>query len=104
MQGQPGGFVVGFQENLQYQSKDIQLQPGEMLLLYTDGVTEAENSEQELFSAERFRSCVTAMRHRELQEMISGVRKEIARHAQGQPQSDDITMLALKYKGPSNKA
>ena len=100
----PAGFVVGFQENIQYQSKAIRLEPGEMLLLYTDGVTEAENTEQELFSGERLRSCVSALRHRELREMIAGVRKEIARHAEGQPQSDDITMLALKYKGPANQA
>jgi len=100
----PAGFVVGFQEDIQYQSKAIRLQPGEMLLLYTDGVTEAENTEQELFSGERLRSCLSALRHRELREMISGVRKEIASHAQAQPQSDDITMLALKYKGPANNA
>ncbi len=97
----PPGFVVGFQENLSYQSKTIRFKPGDLLLLYTDGVTEAENSNQELFSSERFRSCVSALRHREVKELIAGVRQEIALHAQSHPQSDDITMLAFKYKGPA---
>jgi sigma-B regulation protein RsbU (phosphoserine phosphatase) len=97
----PAGFVVGFQENLQYQSTTIRLKPGEMLFLYTDGVTEAENPSRELFSQERFRSSVLALRDREVRDIIAGVRQDIAGHAQSQYQSDDITMLAFKYKGPA---
>jgi sigma-B regulation protein RsbU (phosphoserine phosphatase) len=96
----PQGMVVGFRENLVYHSRTIRLKPGELLLLYTDGVTEAENSRLEAYSEQRLKSCVSALRHRELVELISGVRQDIALHAQSQPQSDDISMLALKYKGP----
>ena len=98
----PSGMVVGFQANSDYQSKTIRLKPGEMLLLYTDGVTEAQNPRSECFSENRLRECVSALRHLELREVIDGVKREVVLHAQTQPQSDDITMLALKYWGPAN--
>ncbi len=100
----PHGPVVGFQEYYNYQSKTIRLQPGEMLLLYTDGVTEAENPRAEHFSEKGLKACVSVLHDRELREVIAGVSQEVALHAQTQPQSDDITMLALRYKGPANNA
>ena len=100
----PPGFVIGFQENFRFESRTIRLEPGEMIFLYTDGVTEAQNPRLELFSEKRLKGCVTALRSRELQEIITGVKQEVALHAQTEPQSDDITMLALKYNGLVNKA
>ena len=96
----PPGFVVGFQENFKFESRTIHLKPGEMLFLYTDGVTEAQNSRLELFSETRLKACLSTLRDRELREIIAGVKQEIVLHAQTQLQSDDITMLALKYNGP----
>jgi sigma-B regulation protein RsbU (phosphoserine phosphatase) len=100
---QPGS-VVGFEENATYESKLIRLKPGDLLVLYTDGVIEAQNPNQDAFSLERFRSCVSALRSRELHEIIAGVRQDIALHAQGQSLSDDITLLALRYHGLSTQA
>jgi serine phosphatase RsbU (regulator of sigma subunit) len=100
----PCGLVVGFEVNTTYRSRTITLKPGEMLLLYTDGVTEAQNSRSECFSENRLKDCVLALRNRELREIVDGVKQEIALHAQTQPQSDDITMLALKYWGPAKNA
>jgi serine phosphatase RsbU (regulator of sigma subunit) len=93
------GPVIGFEENATYESKRIRLNPGDMLFLYTDGVIEAENPNQEAFSLERFRSCANALRAREMRDVIAGARQDIARHTQGQSQSDDITLLALRYCG-----
>jgi len=98
------GFVIGFQENFRFESRTIRLKSGEMIFLYTDGVTEAQNARLELFSDKRLKSCLSGLRDRELREIIAGVKQEIALHAQTEPQSDDITMLALKYNGPANKA
>lgn len=100
---QPGA-VVGFEPNLAYESTFIRLQPGDLLLLYTDGVIEAENPKLELFSLERFRSLVSTLCARELREIIAAARQGIALHAQGHPPSDDITLLALRYNGPANQA
>jgi sigma-B regulation protein RsbU (phosphoserine phosphatase) len=91
--------VIGFDPDISYQSRILQLRPGELLLLYTDGVTEAENSRREQFSEERLRSCLCSLRNGDTRHIIEGIRLDIASHAQGQPQSDDITLLALKYSG-----
>jgi serine phosphatase RsbU (regulator of sigma subunit) len=98
------GSVIGFQENLTYASSVIRLSPGETLLLYTDGVTEAENAKQEFFSEDRLRACVSALGGNGVREIINGVKQEIALHAQGYPQSDDVTMVALRYNGPPKEA
>jgi sigma-B regulation protein RsbU (phosphoserine phosphatase) len=98
----PPGFVLGVQENLKYPATTIRLNPGETLLLYTDGVTEAENKDRELFSNERLKASMSVLRDRELQELVTDARQDISRYTQGQQQSDDITLLALRYKGTTN--
>jgi sigma-B regulation protein RsbU (phosphoserine phosphatase) len=98
------GPVVGFEENATYEAKALRLNPGDLLFLYSDGVVEAQNPSQESFSLERFRSRIMALRSRELREVIEGVRRDIAFHAQGQAQSDDITLMALRYRGVPNRA
>jgi hypothetical protein len=94
------GLLIGFEENFRWESRPFRFRPGDIIFLYTDGVTEAENSKQEPFSEERFRASVSGLRSVDLSEIVNGVRKEITRHIQGQPQSDDITLLALKFNGP----
>src|SRR5262249_30708886 len=89
------GSVIGFEENGTYESKRICLRPDDILFLYTDGVIDAQNPNQESFSLERFRSCVSGLRARELREIIAGIRQDIALHAKDQSQYDDITLLAL---------
>jgi len=95
----PKGKVVGVMENSEYVSRKIVLNPNDVILLYTDGVTEAMNPQFELFSEERLKACLAPLRNKELTEIIAGVRKEIAAHVRTQAQSDDITLLALRYKG-----
>ena len=93
------GLLLGFEENFRWESKPFRFKPGDIIFLYTDGVTEAENSKQEHFSEERFCTAVSGFRSNDLAEIVNGVRQEITRHIQGQPQSDDITLLALKFNG-----
>jgi sigma-B regulation protein RsbU (phosphoserine phosphatase) len=94
------GLLVGFEEDFRCKSRTVRLKPGDMLLLYTDGVTEAENPKQELFSEDRLLASISALKSSDVREIVAGVKEAIAGHAQGQPQSDDITLLALKYNGP----
>jgi len=95
----PKGFVVGFMENSKYESRKMILKHDDLIFLYTDGVTEAVDAQDQLFSEERLKSCLAPLRHKPLTELVAGVRREMAAHVQGQPQSDDITMLVLRYKG-----
>jgi len=93
------GLLVGYEEDFRWESKILRLAPGTTVLLYTDGVIEAENSKQEPFSEERLRTCVSSTRSSGLDEVIAAIKQEVDRYCGGQPQSDDITILALRYNG-----
>jgi len=95
----PPGKLVGVMENADFECKKKKLNPGDLLLLYTDGVTEAMNSQYEVFSDDSLKSCLEPLRAKGVAELVSGVRRQIAAHAKGHPQSDDITLLALAYRG-----
>jgi sigma-B regulation protein RsbU (phosphoserine phosphatase) len=93
------GFVLGGMEAVRYQEEDATLSPGDMVCLYTDGVTEAVNIEQQLFTEARLLEIVSAKKDCDLREFVVSIKKEIDAFADGAEQSDDITMLVLKYSG-----
>ena len=94
-----GGLVVGVMENTKCEDKDLTLKPGDLILLYTDGVTEAMNLKQEQFSEKRLLDRLTLVKDKDIKSMIGDLREVVHRFAQDEPQSDDITMLALRYRG-----
>ena len=95
------GFVLAGLEGMPYSSETLTMSPGDSLYLYTDGVTEALNVEQELFGEERLQNVLNAEIAGELgvRALLPYVRAELERYAQGAEQADDITMLALTYYG-----
>jgi sigma-B regulation protein RsbU (phosphoserine phosphatase) len=94
------GFVLAAFENMLYDQDEIMLQEGDELFLYTDGITEAMNNEKTLFGNER--TIETANRNPDvpLKDLTMSIKHEIDKFAEGAEQSDDITMLALRYIGP----
>ena len=70
-----------------------------MIYLYTDGVTEALNSKEELFGEERLKNSLNNSKGNELQEIVASVREDISDFVNDAEQSDDITTLIFKYKG-----
>lgn len=92
------GFVLAGMEGMPYQQDEITLHAGDRLFLYTDGVTEALNPQEELYSEDRlirlFNSGI--LEGKTLQEALGIVRSDIAQFASGAEQADDITMLMLK--------
>jgi len=95
----PGGFVVGAMENIKCDRRSLTLKPGDCIFLYTDGVTEAMNHQHQLFSEARLKESLAKHEGEEITVLIRSMRQEILEYAQGEAQSDDITMLALKYNG-----
>jgi sigma-B regulation protein RsbU (phosphoserine phosphatase) len=93
------GLVAGILNTSSYPTDTIRLQPGQSVLLYTDGVTEAMNPCDEFYSEERFLDTVRTRVWPEPRELIETVRTSIAEFTQTAPQADDITMLALRYRG-----
>ncbi len=93
--------MVGVIETSVYEEKRLTLSPGDMLYFYTDGVTEAMDAERNLYTEERLQETLTRVWRPEssAQEILSAVRSDIDIHAGGAEQSDDITMLGIRYLG-----
>ncbi len=92
-------LVLGALENFQYFTGRLVLKEGETLFMYTDGATEAMNPANKLFSEERLLRSLMGMSDKPIEEMIGRLTEEIILFAQSAPQSDDITMMALKFTG-----
>lgn len=92
--------MLGVMEGMEFQAERLVLSPGDMLFLYTDGVTEALNDKREIFTEERLKETVSAQpTERTAAEILAAVRDAVERHAGGAEPSDDVTMLGLTYKG-----
>ena len=93
------GFVIGGMDGTRYQEYSLQLKPGDRLFLYTDGVTEAMNEENELFGTARMVQALNRQPDGTPQEILRNLRAEISRFVGKAEQFDDMTMLCLEYKG-----
>ncbi|MCJ8499467.1 SpoIIE family protein phosphatase [Desulfatitalea alkaliphila] len=97
----PPGMVLGVMEDAAFADSTVRLQAGDLLLLYTDGVTEAMDDAGRLFSDERLLDEMGAMPSRAPQPVVERLFAAVHAHAADAPQSDDITVLAMQYKGPA---
>ncbi len=91
-------MVVGVFEGIEYKLMHDTLQPGETLFVYSDGVSEAMNSQGELFGDERLLGALASVSQEAPQKIINFILATVQSHEAGTDQSDDITMLALRYK------
>lgn len=91
------GMAIGLEENVEFQTKTAQLKPGDALILYTDGITEAMNLNDELFGDERLAAAVRGLGNRSVDALIAACLHAVDEHVGTAPQSDDITMLAVRW-------
>ena len=98
-----GGRSLGLVEQSTYASGRLVLRPGEALLLYTDGVTEATDSSETLYSNQRLERFLGSHRDASPRQMVSDLISDVRRFTGIVPQSDDITALALHYFGTTKK-
>lgn len=92
------GFVLAGMDEIKYKQGEIQMDPGDRLFLYTDGVTEATDAENRLYGDERLRNYLNANSNAEETELLHGLRHDINEFVGEADQFDDITMLVLDYK------
>jgi phosphoserine phosphatase RsbU/P len=92
------GFVLGVEE-FEYTAQSIRLQPGDHLFLYTDGVTEAMNTKQELYGNDRLIEVLADTPHDSPRELSETVMASVHTYAKGEPQSDDVTVLDVVFNG-----
>ena len=97
------GLVLGAMDDIEYKSYEIQLKPGDTIFLYTDGVTEATNTENELFGEQRMLDALNYDAETSSAQILDNVRRAISSFTKGAEQADDITMIALKYFGKEGK-
>jgi serine phosphatase RsbU (regulator of sigma subunit) len=89
------GPPLGIVDDISYVPRSIALAPGDMLLLYSDGVTEAESSQSAQFGIKRLEQTILEMRGHPARRMVEHVIKRVAEFAKGAAQSDDITCVAV---------
>lgn len=94
------GIALGVLDSAPYHSNKITLREGESLFLYTDGVTEAMNTEEDLFTVKRLAAELVLLKGNDIRDIVSGIQEKIRSFAHGAPQADDITIMALRYYGP----
>lgn len=95
------GFVIGGMSGVKYKDSEIVLNKGDKIFLYTDGVPEATDKDNKLFTAQRMLDALNIETQSAPETVIKTVRKKVEEFTGDAPQFDDITMLCLEYKGKS---
>ena len=96
------GFVIGGMENQKFREYELQLEPGDMLFLYTDGIPEATNGEGAMFTNEKMLSALNGETDASPQKTIQNVENAVLGFMNEAEQFDDMTMVCLRYNGRSN--
>ena len=97
------GMVVGGIEDAVYTDYELHMDIGSKLFVYTDGVPEATNAEQELFGTDRMVDALNKEPESEPLQILKNVRSAVDDFVQEEEQFDDLTMLCLQYNGPTGK-
>ena len=96
-------FIVGGLPDIQYKEYEIQLEPGDIIFEYTDGVTEATTAENQLFGTDRMIEALNKDDSSDPKEIVQGIYESIDAFVKDAPQFDDITMICMKYNGSDTK-
>lgn len=89
-------LVLGAMEGLTFQSNQMQLQPGDALITYTDGVTEAENSNYDQFGETGLEQTMGSLKGASSRIIVDEINNKVKDFANGTPQNDDVTILVIK--------
>jgi sigma-B regulation protein RsbU (phosphoserine phosphatase) len=93
-----GGMVLGLFPGAQYEAGSVQLQSGDHLVLFTDGVVEALNTEGEEFGQERLTALLGAKAHANTHEILISLREAVLSFSANTPQHDDITLMVVGFR------
>ena len=93
------GFVLAGMDGVNYKAQELQLERGDTIYLYTDGVTEATDANKELYGEDRLLSAINSREFESMEELCRFIKADVDAFVGDAPQFDDITMVALKYIG-----
>ncbi len=91
-------IVLAAMDGYPYKAEETQLEPGDMIYLYTDGVTEATDSNNELYGEPRLKDALNNQSWSSMEELCRGIKKDVDAFVGDAPQFDDITMLAIRWQ------
>jgi sigma-B regulation protein RsbU (phosphoserine phosphatase) len=91
-----GGPPLGILAVANYSEYHAKLESGDVLAIYSDGVTEANNAKEEEFGDERFAAVLAANRHKSASEIVAAVNQALTEFAAGSPPADDITLMVAR--------
>jgi sigma-B regulation protein RsbU (phosphoserine phosphatase) len=96
---QKGGMILGVMKStVPYLTEKIKLQSGDVLVMFTDGVTEAMDKSRNEFSDERLEQLAVQLYKKSAEEILSSIQTEVQNFSKGAVQSDDITLMVIKVK------
>ena len=91
-------IVVGAFDFAEYKASQIKVSSGDIVVVFTDGVTEAVDASNEMFGDDRLEALIKSCRNMSAEEIKDAVFKDVLAYTRGLPQGDDITMIALKMR------
>jgi sigma-B regulation protein RsbU (phosphoserine phosphatase) len=94
-----GGVVLGLFDTASFEEETLTLEPGDLIVLFSDGVTEAMNAEGEEFTDDRLIACANAHRGESPQQVLDALLADVHTFCAGEPQSDDVTAVLVRYNG-----
>jgi sigma-B regulation protein RsbU (phosphoserine phosphatase) len=92
------GVPLGLLEHTEYQPVTVSLETGDLLAFFSDGITEANDPQQEEFGSRRLENILRQNTHRPPQEIVNRVFEELRAFEAGRPQRDDQTLVVLKVR------
>jgi sigma-B regulation protein RsbU (phosphoserine phosphatase) len=95
---------VGLVPEAQYTAACVKLEPGDTLVLFTDGVTEAMDPEEQLFGVPRLRQVLTGQMQCPLEQLQKCVLEAVENFTRGARQADDLTLLIVRYRAAAASA
>lgn len=90
--------MLGIMEQVPYECYEVKIEPGQQIVIFSDGVTEARNTKGEFYDEAPFEEWLINHPDESPEELIDALLQEIKAFANGEPQSDDITVLVIKRK------
>ena len=93
------GLILGVHPQVNFEEKSVQLSPGDLLFVYTDGIIEAQRGREELFGEARLCALLSGMLDQEPERIIDRVMTEVTAFSHPQPLQDDISMVVMKITG-----
>ena len=96
------GLIIGYVPGVQFPEYELQLSPGDRLFVYTDGVPEAADANEQFFGTDRMLAALNEDAGASPRELLENVRRAVDEYAGDTEQFDDLTMLCLEYRGPAD--